>query len=117
MRNALIGVGFTDERLPSTKHRGNSTPVWPMRPAIHITRACPAAIRVNAAEVEMLLQQGWRLTDMPDCSGARVLPPRPVSVKRVPQNHKKMTGQGGRREPVKRNYDNAPHISASTGKQ
>lgn len=53
-----------------------------MRRVIEIERARPGAIRVNAGEVEIYLFNGWSLTDEPDCSGARMLPPA-VGVNRV----------------------------------
>lgn len=34
-----------------------------MLPTIHIRRGLAGAVRVNAAEVEFLLLQGWRLAD------------------------------------------------------
>jgi len=78
-----------------------------MLPAVHIRRASAATVRVNAGEVEFLLLQGWRLTDQPDCSGARMLPPRHVSVNRVPQ---KKIGQGGQSQrPIKSELHNAGH--------
>jgi hypothetical protein len=82
-----------------------------MHPAMHVMQTI--AVRVNAAEVESLLLMGWRLTDEPDCSGARMLPPRHVSVNRVIYRNeniappvKENARPRWRREPGKETIDN-----------
>jgi hypothetical protein len=76
---------------------------------VPIIRQKSGAVRVNAADVELLLLNGWQLTDEPDCSGARMVPPGSIKVdsecvNRVP---KKKTGQGGQSlRPVKTNFHN-----------
>jgi hypothetical protein len=45
-----------------------------------INSPMPSAVIMPASEVETYLANGWRLTDAPDCSGARMLPPKIPSL-------------------------------------
>jgi len=66
------------------------------------------SVIMPASEVETYLANGWRLTDEPDCSGARMLAPT-GSVNRVTAEKQKKTGRDcpiGHREPVKKRLGN-----------
>ena len=85
-----------------------------MRRVVDIARAAARTHRVNAADVEMLLLLGWRLTDEPDCSGARMLPPNPTGE--IPQ-----LSSVPHRVPATENFAGpgmkkaGPHLHCGTG--